>query len=75
MYRCPECGSDNLEVTVETWATLVQTKEGAVTDTTTAFDGSHEWGDNSVMRCRDCDAQEIAERFETDAGDSPSSES
>jgi RNA polymerase subunit RPABC4/transcription elongation factor Spt4 len=64
MYRCPTCGSTNLEVTVQTWATLIQTAEGFQTDTATPDDASHEWGANSVMRCTDCDAQEIAERFE-----------
>ena len=75
MYRCPECGSDNLEVVVEVWATLIQKGDGFETDTTTPADANHEWGDNSAMRCRDCDAQEIAERFEAGAGDSPPSES
>jgi hypothetical protein len=63
MYRCPECGSISLEVVVEVWATLIQNADGFETDTSSPKDGSHEWGDNSVMRCRDCDCQEIAERF------------
>jgi hypothetical protein len=63
VYRCPECDSINLEVVVEVWATLIQNAEGFETDTSTPDDGSHELGDNSVMRCRDCDCQEISERF------------
>ena len=63
MYRCPECGSISLEVVVEVWATLTQNAEAFETDTSTPKDASHEWGDNSVMRCQDCDCQEIAERF------------
>ena len=63
MYRCPECGSVSLEVVVEVWAMLIQIAEGFATDTSTPKDGSHEWGDNSVMRCGDCDCSEITERF------------
>jgi hypothetical protein len=63
MHRCPECGSISLEVVVEVWATLIQNAEGFETDATTSKNGSHEWGDNSVMRCLDCDCLEISERF------------
>ena len=63
MYRCPECGSTNLEVVVEVWATLIQTDDNTETDTTTPKNGDHEWGDNSAMRCVDCDHSDIAERF------------
>jgi hypothetical protein len=62
MYKCPECGSTRLEVVVEVWATLIQTDEGFETDTTTP-DASHDWTENSVMRCCDCGCQEIAEEF------------
>lgn len=65
MYQCPKCGStDNLEVVVEVWATLIQTDDDNLeTDTSTPDDGDHEWGDNSAMRCRDCDFSDIAEKF------------
>jgi hypothetical protein len=63
MYRCPKCSSTSLEVVVEVWATLIQNAEGFETDTSTPDDGSHEWGDNSVMRCQECDCQEISEEF------------
>lgn len=53
-YACPKCGSDNLEVSVVTWATLIQTADGIETDTTTVRDGSHEWDGASHMLCRDC---------------------
>jgi hypothetical protein len=68
VYRCPKCSSANLEVVVEVWATLIQNDDGFETDTTTPDDASHEWTDNNVMRCCDCDSQEIAERFNTDRG-------
>jgi hypothetical protein len=68
VYRCPKCSSANLEVVVEVWATLIQNDDGFETDTTTPDDASHEWTDNSVMRCCDCDSQEIAERFNTESG-------
>ena len=63
MYRCPECGSTNLEVVVEVWATFIQTDDNIETDTTTPKTGDHYWGDNSAMRCIDCNCQEIAEKF------------
>ena len=63
MYRCPECGANNLEVVVEVWATLIQTDANFETDTSTPKNADHEWGDNSVMRCTDCNCQEIVERF------------
>jgi hypothetical protein len=65
-YRCPVCKRDDrLEVVVEVWATLIQRGEDEFeTDTTTPQDASHEWNENSVMRCLACDCQEIAERFE-----------
>ena len=65
MYRCPKCGSDNLEVVVEVWATLTQTGANFETDTSTPDDANHEWGDNSPMRCTDCDQQDIADAFKT----------
>jgi hypothetical protein len=63
MYICPKCGSIELEVVVEVWATLIQTHDNFETDTSTPDDASHEWDDNSLMRCRDCDCREIAGRF------------
>ena len=64
MYRCPECGSTNLEVIVEVWATLIQTDDNLETDTSTPKTADHEWDDESVMRCVDCGWDDIAERFE-----------
>ena len=63
MYRCPECGSTNLEVVVEVWATLSQTEDNLETDTSTPKGGDHEWSDNSAMRCIVCGCDDIAERF------------
>jgi DNA-directed RNA polymerase subunit RPC12/RpoP len=64
MYRCPKCGSQNLEVIVQVWATLIQTDDGFQTDTTTPDNSSHDWSDESLMRCTDCGADEqIADAF------------
>ncbi len=63
MYRCPECGSTNLEVRVEVWATLIQTDDNIETDTTTPKNGDHDWGENNVMRCVDCDYDSPAAKF------------
>lgn len=66
MYKCPECGSDALEVTIETWARLIQDEDGPQTDTDEAQHHDHEWGDNSVMRCVKCGHDGIAEVFEVE---------
>ena len=68
MYKCPECGSDALEVTIETWARLVQGEDGPTTDPDEAQDRDHEWSDNSVMRCVECGHDAIAEEFEVEDG-------
>ena len=66
-YKCPKCGSERLEVSIETWATLIQTDNGFETDTTTASCGDHEWSENSVMLCCDCGEQDIADAFNVEA--------
>jgi predicted RNA-binding Zn-ribbon protein involved in translation (DUF1610 family) len=65
-YRCPECGSTTaLDVSVSTWARLVDHMGHLETDADLAEFHDHEWGENSVMRCAACDHQDIAERFQT----------
>lgn len=63
-HRCPQCKGTRLEVTVEVWAELIQTEDGFETDTTTPDDGSHEWTENSPMRCVDCNTCKIAREFQ-----------
>jgi predicted RNA-binding Zn-ribbon protein involved in translation (DUF1610 family) len=70
MYRCPECGSDELEVTVETRAKLIQSDGNIETDTDAAEDACHEWGENSVMRCVSCRHSDIADEFRTESQNS-----
>lgn len=53
-YTCPKCGSKELEITVQVWAELIQNDDGFETDTTTPDDSSHDWDDESPMRCRSC---------------------
>jgi hypothetical protein len=67
MYRCPKCKSDRLEVTVEVWATLTQTRldDGFEAVTAIPEPARHEWNQNSVMRCVACDHHAIADEFET----------
>src|ERR1035437_11190410 len=69
MYRCPKCKSTRLEVVVKVWARLTQDPNGDIgTDTTESFDGSHDWDENSLMQCRDCDYRGQSAKFnqETD---------
>ncbi len=65
MYKCPDCESMELDVTVQTMARLVQDEDGPQTLADEAQHGSdHEWDNNSVMICRECGFQAIAEEFE-----------
>ena len=64
MYNCPDCGSTALDVTITTMARLVQDEDGPQTLTDEAECGDHEWDDNSIMVCRECGFQAIAEEFE-----------
>ncbi len=67
MYKCPDCESMELDVTVQTMARLVQDEDGPQTLADEAQHGSdHEWDNNSVMICRECGFQAIAEEFEVD---------
>jgi hypothetical protein len=77
IWRCPKCGSDALEVVIETWAELIQSTEesGEIvfeTDLDGAREHDHEWTGDSVMRCRnwDCGFVGIAAQFDTEALDS-----
>ncbi len=65
-WNCPKCGSDNLQVTVECFALLIQhDKEQFETETYAdgLSDNSHYWDENSVMTCLDCSHTGIADNF------------
>lgn len=74
MWRCPTCKSkDHLEVTIETWASLIQPDsepEAFQTDMDEAEMGhDQEWGENSVMvctnpACKDQYETRIADEFD-----------
>ena len=61
-YACPECKGTNLRVTVEVWANLLQ-EDGNIQTVEDDKDGSHEWTENSVMECKDCGLDGIADEF------------
>jgi Zn finger protein HypA/HybF involved in hydrogenase expression len=68
MWQCPKCESKNLDVEISTMARLNQ--HGAddfETATDEAEDQSHEWGDTSLMQCRDCGHSATAKEFEVEA--------
>ena len=74
MYRCPTCqSSDHLEVVITAWALLVQDDDDDIqTDLDLAEDRSHEWDNNSSMRCMNEDCRDygdtnIADYFEVTA--------
>jgi hypothetical protein len=62
-YRCPRCGSYDLQVQVEATAHLDQFDSGDI-DTTIDPDAGHTWTENSVMICR-CGFDGISEVFDT----------
>ena len=61
-WLCPRCGGHSLDVVVEVTARLDQYKDGNFETDTDCSD--HEWGENSVMSCRDCGNSDIAGAFE-----------
>jgi len=69
-YRCPQCGSECLDVQIVTWAGLQQyrpDREWQIeTDATEAQDGSHEWNGQSPMICRGCGHLGNAGTFRSD---------
>lgn len=66
-WICPSCQSTNLRVVVEVWADLVQEEDGNFQ--TMETDGDHEWTENSVMLCKDCGEQDIADMFSVEVGE------
>jgi hypothetical protein len=64
-YACPQCQSDELEVAVLVWATLLQDGSGDFeTDTSEPDDSSHDWDGDSRMKCVACGHSATAEAFE-----------
>jgi len=71
MYKCPDCDSTELDVTITTMARLVQDEDGPQTLADEAqWGGDHEWNGDSIMICRECGFQAIADNFESEDGDS-----
>lgn len=66
MYKCPDCKSDEIEVSIIAWARLKQSEGNLETDIDEAEDRTHEWTAESMMRCQDCGHQGIANGFESD---------
>lgn len=63
MYKCPQCGSIELNVQVETACRLMQGDEGCATE---YLNGDHYWGDENTMWCTKCGYQECSEEFEVE---------
>lgn len=68
MWKCPECQSTtHLRVEVKVDACLIQQSEDDNFETDA--DGSHEWGDESDMRCTNCGHYGTAGSFEVNDDD------
>ncbi len=60
-WKCPECGSTDLQVEIDLWATLTQSEDNFETE---IIEGDHEWDDDSWMMCRKCRMHGPARDFE-----------
>ena len=65
MYKCPECGSDNLRVTFTGEADLTFDGNGDLYSS--EDDGNHEWDDNSPMQCNSCGHDGLVSAFSNSA--------
>jgi hypothetical protein len=66
-WKCPECDSTNLSVSVTVWADLTQTDDNFETET----EGDHEWDSDSTMNCKDCEFSGNAGVFEVEEKPKP----
>lgn len=56
-YKCPTCGDRRIDVSIRTWAFLVEDPddpESFETDIDEASNHDHEWDDESTGQCRIC---------------------
>ena len=67
-WRCPNCASRDLKVSVEMWARLIQEDDGENFETEIE-DGDHEWDSESAMVCLDCGHGGKVCEFTTDDDD------
>jgi len=68
-WRCPECGSWDLDVAITTDAKLIQTPDQEENEFQTVVEdslmGDHEWSCESGMVCRECGHTGKVRKFET----------
>lgn len=62
-WRCPECGSDDLTVSVSVTARLTQDPYGRDATSVIDADASQEWDNDSPMYCSACKHCGIASAF------------
>lgn len=57
MWKCPKCSSgEGIVIAATVWVRLSYDEdEDNVETEPLGEDGSHEWTDDSLARCRDCD--------------------
>lgn len=63
-WKCPECGSTDLKVEINLWATLIQSEDNFETE---ILEGDHEWDNHSWMICERCIAIGRVREFEVPA--------
>ncbi len=61
-WVCPHCGSTDLQVSVQAWATLTQYSDNIVTEAS----GDEEWDSDSTMNCLECNLAEPASSFQVE---------
>lgn len=61
-YRCPYCGSTQLQIIVEVFADLIQNDDGTFS-TPLDLEDTPEYGPESTVYCTDCEADAELEKF------------
>lgn len=63
-WKCPECGSTTLTVTITTEAKLTQNAEDEDENFETEVEGDHVWDGDSLMTCHECAFCSASRQFE-----------
>lgn len=63
-WKCPNCGSTTLTVTITTEAKLIQNAEDEDENFETEVEGDHVWDGDSLMTCHECAFCSASRQFE-----------
>lgn len=63
-WKCPECGSTMLTVTITIEAKLIQNAEDEDENFETEVEGDHVWDGDGLMTCHECAFCSASRQFE-----------